>query len=119
VIILANIGAGRPKGALNRKTKEFQALLNERGFSVGEAYLELFDEALKQYKKTDSFDPHASGVFLKILFDITKEIAAHSLPKLKAIETAEDAPLEHLTEEEKLAVAKNYVAQLESKIEEK
>ena len=110
---MSNIGAGRPKGALNRKTREFQALLDERGFSVGEAYLELFDEALKQYKKTDNFDPHASGIFIKLLFDITREIAAHSLPKLKSVDHVKENPLESMTAQEKLDVVREYALMLE------
>lgn len=109
---------GRPKGALNRKTQQFQAILEERGFNLAEAFLDIRDEAAKQYNKCDSFDPIAAVAALKLLRDVTADIASYSLPKLKSVEMPVQSQLEGLSLQEKIKVLKDATALYEAQAAE-
>lgn len=106
---------GRRPGAVNRKTKHFQEVIEARGFDVAEALMDIYNESIKFFEESRT-DPICGPQALKIVLDVTKEIASYSLPKLKSIEMPKDNLLADMTREEKLQVMKQAVAQLEAEL---
>lgn len=109
------IGTGRPKGAINRKTKHFQEVLQARGFDLAESLCDIYNEAIKffEYSKTD---PVAGPPALRLVLDAAKEIGAYSQPKLKSIEIKKENPMEGMSAAEKLQMMKEAVAVLEAEV---
>lgn len=104
---------GRPRGAKNRRTVEFVAVLEKRKFCTASAFLELYEKALTDYEyysarlRAGLVSPMEDNSHknLKIAVDILKEIASFAYPKLKSVEqikTPDEAerPLKDLSDEE-------------------
>lgn len=109
------LATGRPRGSINQRTRDFQAKLEERGFDVAEALLDIRDEAAKFFLMNKT-DPIGGPQALKILLDTTKEIASYSLPKLKSVEVKAQSTLEGMTTQEKLETMREAVALLEAEV---
>lgn len=108
-------GNGRPKGAVNNRTREFQEILAARGFNLGEALCDIYFEAIEyfEYSKTD---PIAGPPALRLVLDAAKELGAYSQPKLKSIELSKSSSLEGMSPQEKLIAMKQAVAMLEAEV---
>lgn len=90
---------GRPKGAINRKTKNFKETLEAHGYDVAEALLSIYKHGLDVFHNGHP-DDKVQG--LKIAGDMAKEIAGYVMPKLKAIEHKAHGSLSNMTPQQKL-----------------
>lgn len=108
------MGAGRPKGSVNNRTRHFREVLEERGFDIAEAFLDIRDEAAKFFLENRT-DPIGGPQALKILLDVTNDIASYALPKLKSIELHSN-PLDGLSNQDKLEALRDAVAILEDQV---
>lgn len=129
---------GRPKGTLNKRTYEFRAILEKRGFCPATALMECYEEARKTYDNYGTIyeaivdarivqnDKDGSCVtplednahkYLKIAADIAKDIASYSFPKLKAIEQTKPNPFEGMSPAQKLETAREFVKILEIEVQ--
>lgn len=104
---------GRPRGALNKRSVEFRAILEKHDFCSASALLELFADAKKSM---ESASEEARPQYLKIAADIAKELAAYSYPKLKAIEYTGHNPLDDMTPAQKLEAARSAVQMFELQV---
>lgn len=112
------LATGRPKGAINRKTREFQEVLEKHEYNVAETYIYLFNQAGDLYKKSDPFDFESSLEALKVMASIADSIASYSLPKLKSVEVRAPSPVDDMTDQERLMAAREYVELLEQDLKE-
>ena len=108
-------GPGRPKGSISKGTVHFQEVLKARGFDIAEAFLDIRDEAAKFFLANKT-DPIGGPQALKILLDVTNDIASYVLPKLKSIEVTAKNPLEGMTTRQKLETMREAVALLEAEV---
>jgi hypothetical protein len=117
------LGPGRAKGAVNKRTVEFQAVLEKNNFNVAESLLWCFNEAKKQYiDYRDRFqDGRISPMednapkYLKIASDMAKDLASYTFPKLKSVEHMKDNPWVNFTDDQKIEMAKKYIENMELK----
>ena len=116
---------GRPKGALNKRTREAQAILEDAGFCPITAMIDMYKTAIERFaeeiQKEDSgrgsgFIESDAPRYLKIASDAAKDLASYSYPKLKAIERISSNPLDGMSPEQRLEAMKQAVAFLESDI---
>ena len=80
-------GAGRPKGTPNKKTLEFQALLEKKNFSPGEALIKIFHEQMAIFehrKKMRNFT--GALIALDNAQTTANNICQYVYPKKKAVE---------------------------------
>lgn len=103
---------GRPKGARNKRTKEFMDVLERRGFVPADALIDCYNHAIADYKyyselfRSNRISPMEdnSHKHLKIAADIAEKVATYTYPKLKSIEkkntTPAERPLEDVSDEE-------------------
>lgn len=121
-------------GSLNRRSKDFLAILEKHNFCPASALIECYQDAKKTYdnygviydaicdaKEIKSRENGYAAVppednahkYLKIAADIAKDLSGYAYPKLKAIEQTKDNPLSDMTPEQKLEAAKAAVQMLE------
>lgn len=104
---------GRPKGARNKRTVEFEDALKQKDFSPALALIQCYNRAISDYKyyrkrvRQGFLSPMEDNSHknLKIAADLAKELASYSYPKLKSVEqvkvpTESDRPLEKMSDEE-------------------
>lgn len=116
------LSPGRPKGSVNKRTVEFQQVLEKHNFNVAEALIWCYSEAKDRYQDYNErfMDGRISPMedqapkYLKIASDMAKDMASYSFPKLKAIETKKSSLMEELAPEHRLEILKQYVQKLES-----
>jgi hypothetical protein len=132
-------GKGRPLGARNKRTVEFMAVLEARGFCPATALIDCYVEAKKTYDnygtiydaicdariakndKDGSFAAPATDEghkYLKIAADIAKDLAGYAYPKLKAIEQTKSNSLEGMTTEQRLEAMRQAVKFLEAQVKQ-
>lgn len=83
-------GAGRPKGTPNKKTKEFQLMLEEKGFDPGAAMVELYQKQMGLFEEFRKRNPNrnvptAAGLLADASVTLNN-ICQYVYPKKKAIE---------------------------------
>lgn len=88
---------GRKKGQKNRRTLEFQDVLEKNNFDPAQALIDCFNEAKKQYARAVIHEQEGGPnvtlklesdipKYLKIAGDLAEKIATYSYPKLKSVE---------------------------------
>ncbi len=126
---------GRPLGSHNKRTLDFMAVLEARGFCPATALVDCYVEAKKTYdnygkiyaaicdariKKNDETGQFAAPtedkahIYLKIAADIAKELSSYAYPKLKAIDQTQSNTLDGMTPEQRLAAMKEAVRFMEA-----
>lgn len=110
---------GRPKGCRNKRTREFNATLEENNFNPAQALIDIHADARLQFKMSlEDGSPAAVG-YLKIASDTAKEIAHYTYPKLKAVELPKNNELEAMSPAERLEAMKKAVKFLEDQMQGK
>lgn len=125
---------GRQLGAINRRSKDFLAVLEKHDFCPASALIECYRDAKKTYdnygviydaicdarvRKNDADGSYAAPAednahkYLKIAADVAKELSGYAYPKLKATEQTRGGPLDGMTQEQKLEAARAAVQMLE------
>lgn len=99
---------GRPKGAVNKRSVEFMAVLAKHDFCPASAMIEVYTEAKKIYSSYAKIYDAITGAreikgmlpledkadkYLRIAGDMAKELASFAYPKKKAIENTVDPEL--------------------------
>lgn len=128
---------GKAPGTLNKRSREFIAVLEKHGFCPASALIECYTEAKKTYdnygtiyaaiveaKEARDREFGFSNVppedqahkYLKIAADIAKDLSSYAYPKLKAIEQTKSDPTHGMTPEQKLEAMKQAVQMLELQI---
>lgn len=98
---------GRPKGAKNRRTKEFMDVLEAQEFCPASALIACYHKAIKVYdsygviydaivdareKAGEVYPLEDNGhKYLKIAADIAEKLSSYAYPKLKSIDQNIDA----------------------------
>lgn len=78
---------GRPKGSANKKTLEFQAMLQANNFDPGQAYVEIYKEQMAIFRKRKKAgNLEGSLVALGDAGTSVNNICQFVYPKKKAIE---------------------------------
>lgn len=88
------LSLGRPKGTKNKRTIEFQEVMDRKNFNVAEALVYCYRQAIKKYKyynerlEDGRLSPMEDNApkYLKIASDMAKDMASYSFPKLKSID---------------------------------
>lgn len=131
---------GRPPGAINKRSKDFLAVLEKRNFCPATALIDCYSEAKKTYDNYGIIydaicDANADRAaekgfanvppednahkYLKIAADIAKDLSGYAYPKLKAIEQTKDDPTKGMSPEQKLEAMRRAVEMLELQIKSK
>jgi len=105
---------GRPKGSLNKRTKLFLQVLEERNFCPASAMIDCYELAIDAFNNAD--DKEAPS-YLSTASQLACNISQYAYPKLKATESKKD-PFEGMTSREILDVLKNAQVALELRIKE-
>ena len=117
---------GRVKNVPNKRTASFLEILERENFCPATALIHIYRESMKNYDNLRAVGligsnqilgvPSEADRYLKTALDAAKDIASYSFPKLKAIEQSKPSPTDGMTQAEKLAVMKHYVAALEHEV---
>ncbi len=118
---------GRPPGAINKRSKDFMAILEKNGFCPASAMMDIFKVSMQKFaedleKENDGrISPMESNAakYLKIAADMTSDLATYAYPKLKAIEHAKLNVAENMSPEQRLEAMKHAVQMLELQVKQK
>jgi len=102
--------AGRPPGALNKRSERAIELLQRQKFCPITALVQVHREAIKNYaralKQVEDEDPagkiEPASIWLRQALDSASDLIVYAHPKLKSIEQRQESPLDDLSAEEKL-----------------
>lgn len=125
---------------MNKRSKEFLAVLEKHNFCPASALIECYSEAKKTYdnygiiydaiceaneKRATEFGyqnvPPEDNAhkYLKIAADIAKDLSSYAYPKLKAIEQTKNDPTQGMSPEQRLEAMRKAVEMLELQIKSK
>lgn len=118
------LAKGRPKGAVNKRTAEFRAVLEANDFCPASALMDVYKTALTKFAEdleqveSGRMSPMESKAanYLRIAADMAKDLASYTYPKLKAIEQTKHDPTKDMTPAERLAAMKQAVAYMETQV---
>lgn len=127
---------GKPKGALNKRSKEFLEVLEKHNFCPASALIECYLEAKKTYDNYaiiyESIEDariekglnampteDKADKYLKIAADIAKDLSSYAYPKLKSVEKGPLDVTKEMTPEQRLEAMKHAVQMLELQIKDR
>lgn len=129
---------GRQPGALNRRSKDFLAILEKHDFCPASALIECYRDAKKTYdnygviyeaicdariSKNEADGSLGAPTednahkYLKIAADVAKELSGYAYPKLKSVEQGKLDVTRDMTPEQRLEAMKHAVTMLEMQIQ--
>ncbi len=78
---------GKKIGSVNKRTKEFEAILEKHNFIPAEAQIEVYRRAEIDYEEAHEIqDIDLALKALKIMSETSRDLCAYAYPKLKAID---------------------------------
>lgn len=104
------LSKGRPLGSHNKRTVAFFETIQAEGFDPAKAILELYEESKRSLEFCNREE---RPLYIKLALDAAKEIASYCYPKLKSVEHVKPNKFDELSNEERLALAREAIKVLE------